>query len=472
MTETTENKKAQINKAPFSWLEFGRIGKIKDWAKELRKLKDSHPTANDWRLMGRGVVVCHPIEELRTPLIQQVAHEAGYEYVALSGEEFFEWVHEKKAAPYNKPVIIHVAQHVWSRKIEDDKKAAEELVDFQTNEVPKYLAGLPDDQAVVFVVTGKSYADLVPQLRCVGSFDRRFDVAEFTMEEVGAWFLAEIGLELCDDSMLLDLGKIGRLVNDEFDDRRRQRLIALHLQRLAHRECRKVCFDDLVYFAVHGGSETEHVPEEDPATLYRVAVHEAGHALVSIIDSEGRNVPDYASIMPGSYFKGVVSDSYAYALSLTGRYTYEDSRHKIRVQLAGRVAESVVLGPTKVSTFAARSDYKNATAWAKELVGMYGFSAEHDNPDAICDNLAVIDDEASPSEAAHVEHQTRLMLKRQYAVVETTIRNNRSLLDKIVNALINKLVLNQSDLAMMWSQSITPFQKIADGHTNILKENF
>ena len=451
MAETTENKKPRINKALPAWAEFGRVGKIQNWVVELKKIKVAQPSANDWRLMGRGVVVCHPIEELRIPLIQQVAHEADYEYLPLSGEAFFEWVHEKKAVPYDKPVIIHVAQHVWSRKIEDDKKAAEELVDFQTNEVPKYLASLPDDQAVVFVVTGRSYADLVPQLRTVGSFDRRFDVAEFTMEEVGTWFLAQIGLELCDDSMLLDLGKIGRLANDEFDDRRRQRLIALHLQRLAHRECRKVCFDDLVYFAVHGGSETEHVPEEDPATLYRIAVHEAGHALVSIIDSEGRNVPDYASIMPGSFFKGVVSDSYAYALSLTGRYTYEDSRHKIRVQLAGRIAEAIVFGATRVGTFTARSDLRNATTWAKELVGMYGFSAEQEIPSTIRDNLAVIDDEATDSEAAHIENQTRILLKRQYEAVELMVLSNRQLLDEITDALLNQRILNQADLAKLWN---------------------
>lgn len=450
MTNHTNDEQPKTTESPCSWPEFGRVSKIQGWIKELRKIKESQPTASDWCLIGRAVVVCHPIEELRAPLVQKVAYEAGYDYVALSGEEFFKWVHEEKAVQYDKPVLIHVAQHVWSRKIEDDKKAAEELVDFQTNDVPKYLANLPADQAVVFVVTGESYADLVPQLRSVGAFDRRFDVAEFTMEEIGAWFLGVVGSDLCDDSLLLDLGKIGKLVNDEFDDRRRQRLIALHLQRRAHRECRKLSFDDLVYFAVHSGSETEHAPEESDAMLRRIAVHEAGHALVSIIDSHNRNIPDYASIMPGSHFKGVVTDSYAYAFALSGRYTYEDSRHKIRVYLAGRIAEAIVFGATRVGTFTARSDLRNATAWTKELVGMYGFSAEQENPDAIRNNLAVIDDEASASEAAHIEQQTRLFLKRQYEAVEKMFIENREFLDSITHALLEKRVLNRSDLLAIW----------------------
>lgn len=450
MTNSKANQEAVITKAPYFWPEFGRVGRIKDWAKELRKIKDSQPTANDWRLVGRAVVISHPVEELRTPLVQQIAHEAGYGYVALSGEDFFEWVHDLKPVPYENPVIIHVSQHVWSGKIDDDKKAAEELVDFQTREIPKYLASLLDNQAIVFVVTGKSYADLVPPLRSVGSFDRRFDVAEFTPVEIGTWFLGQIGLELCEESLYLEPCKVGKLVSDEFDDRRRQRLIALHLQRLAHREDRKLCFDDLVYFAVHGGSEIEHAPEEDAAMLYRIAVHEAGHALVSILDSNGRNIPDFASIVSSGHFKGVVTDSYAYSYSLTGRYTYEDSRHKIRVQLAGRVAEAVALGPTHVGTFAARTDLRNATIWAKELVGLYGFSAEQENPDAIRDNLAVIEDEASASEAAHIEQQARLLLKRQYEAVEVMILENKALLDAITDALLEKQVLNQADISAIF----------------------
>ena len=443
----THQEQAQPAESLCAWSEFGRVAKILSWVEELKHMKDAQPTANDWRLIGRAIVICHPVEELRTPLVQQIAHAAGYEYVAISGEAFFEWVHEAKPVPYENPVIIHVAQHVWSGKIEDDKKAAEELVDFQKNEIPQYLASLPDDQTVVFVVTSKSYADLVPQLRSVGAFDRRFDVAEFTPVEIGTWFLGQVGLALCDESLLTDIGKVGRLVDDEFKDRRRQRLIALHLQRLANRDTRKLCFDDLVYFAVHGGSETDHVPEESEAMLHRIAVHEAGHALISIIDSNSRNIPDYTSITPGSHFKGVVTDSYAYSFATVGRYTYEDSRHKVRVQLAGRVAEAIVFGATRVGTFTARSDLRNATAWTKELVGMYGFSAEQENFDAIHNNLAVIDDEASASEAAHIEQQTRLFLKRQYEAVEAMILENKRFLDAITCALLEKQVLNQADIS-------------------------
>lgn len=437
------------------WAEFGHVAKIQGWIDELKKLKNSEPTAKDWQLMGRAVMICHPTDELRKPLIQKIAYESGYDYLWISGETFFEWAHECKSIPGGAPVIVHVEQGIWSGKIEDNKKAAEELAEFQVNDLPNYLSGLPNDLIAVFVITGKSYTDLNPSIRTVGSIDRRFDIAEPTLLDLGSWFLNQVGTELCDESLLKDTGRVGKLVNDEFEDRRRQRLIALHLQRRANREARQLSFDDLVYFAVHGGSETEHAPEEDAEMLHRIAVHEAGHALISILDSNGRNIPDFASITPGGHFKGVVADSYAYSLALTGRYTYEDSRHKVRVQLAGRIAESTVLGATKVGTFGARSDLRNATTWAKELMGLCGFSPEQENPDAIRDNLAVIDDDPSASEAAHIEVQTRLFLKRQYEAVELMILNNRTLLDLITQELLDKRVLNQADLDGLMSKQET-----------------
>ena len=437
------------------WAEFGHVAKIQGWIDELKKLKNSEPTAKDWQLMGRAVMICHPIDELRKPLIQKIAYESGYDYLWISGETFFEWAHECKSIPGGAPVIVHVEQGIWSGKIEDNKKAAEELAEFQVNDLPNYLSGLPNDLIAVFVITGISYTDLNPSIRTVGSIDRRFDIAEPTLLDLGSWFLNQVGTELCDESLLKDTGRVGKLVNDEFEDRRRQRLIALHLQRRANREARQLSFDDLVYFAVHGGSETEHAPEEDAEMLHRIAVHEAGHALISILDSNGRNIPDFASITPGGHFKGVVADSYAYSLALTGRYTYEDSRHKVRVQLAGRIAESTVLGATKVGTFGARSDLRNATTWAKELMGLCGFSPEQENPDAIRDNLAVIDDDPSASEAAHIEVQTRLFLKRQYEAVELMILNNRTLLDLITQELLDKRVLNQADLDGLMSKQET-----------------
>ena len=161
-------EQTQTNESLDACEAFGRIAKIQGWVEELKQMKDAEPTANDWRLTGRAVMICHPTEELRKPLVQKIAHEAGYAYLWLSGENFFELVNESKPIPGNVPTIIHIEQGVWCGKIEDDKKAAEELADFQRNDLPKYFAALPADIRVVFVVTGESYTELDPAIRTVG----------------------------------------------------------------------------------------------------------------------------------------------------------------------------------------------------------------------------------------------------------------------------------------------------------------
>ena len=122
----THQEQTQREQSFCPWAEFGHIAKIQGWIEELKKIKGSQPTAKDWRLMGRAVMICHPIDELRKPLVKKIAHEAGYDYLWISGETFFEWAHECKSIPVGVPVIIHVEQGVWSGKIEDNKKAAEE----------------------------------------------------------------------------------------------------------------------------------------------------------------------------------------------------------------------------------------------------------------------------------------------------------------------------------------------------------
>ena len=228
----TQREQTQPEASFCPWAEFGHVAKIQSWIEELKTIKDSQPTANTWRLMGRAVMICHPVEELRKPLIQKIALEAGYDYLWISGETFFEWAHECKSIPGGVPVIVHVEQGIWSGKIEDNKKAAEELAAFQANDLPDYFSSLPNDLIAIFVITGKSYAELNPSIRTVGSFDRRFDIAEPTLVDLGAWFLNQVGNEICDESLLKDTGRVGKLIYDEFDNRRRQRLIALHLNAL------------------------------------------------------------------------------------------------------------------------------------------------------------------------------------------------------------------------------------------------
>jgi len=114
---------------------------------------------------------------------------------------------------------------------------------------------------------------------------------------------------------------------------------------------------------------------------------------VSVIDSNGRNVPEYSSIVPFADCEGVVVDSFKYLLEAGDQMTYADMRHKVRIGLAGRAAEELEFGPERVSN-GSRDDLKKVTLSAGSAFAFWGFapSMEQEGQSGSNLSLAGIDD--------------------------------------------------------------------------------
>jgi cell division protease FtsH len=99
----------------------------------------------------------------------------------------------------------------------------------------------------------------------------------------------------------------------------------------------------------------------------RTAYHEAGHALVGMLTA-GADPVRKVSIIPRGMALGVT-------LSAPDddqvSYTVEELLAKLRVAVAGRVAEEVVYGTI---TTGAESDIQQLTAIARQMVGRWGMS--------------------------------------------------------------------------------------------------
>ncbi len=92
-------------------------------------------------------------------------------------------------------------------------------------------------------------------------------------------------------------------------------------------------FVDLVNLTLRGFEEAELPSTEIEAIRRQTAYHEAGHALVAVIDSDGQNVPEYSSILPSANLKGAVVESYKFLYESGDRDTYADMRHDVRINL-------------------------------------------------------------------------------------------------------------------------------------------
>jgi len=433
-----------------AWSDFGHVKMLECWASELKSLAGKEGTAETWRLTGRAAMLVHNDLPASKQMLQKVATEAGMAFVELSSDDWVESVLENDQPDTTQPTFFFIKQGGWSGKSENDER----IRGFQ-EQLPEYLSGIDPTIAHVYATCGSQFSELASPLRSVGAFDRHFVVPNLSMDELGARFIDQVGKDRCDNTLLEHSGKVGKLLDIEFGDIRRRSLIALAMQRRAHREQRKVGFMDLVYFGCHGSQESDASPALSEKVSHQVAIHEAGHALVCMVDSLGKNIPEFSSIVPTQKFSGVVTDSYAYHQSIEGEASYLENRHQIRNTLAGRAAEEVVFGAENASAWSASSDLQKATAIATALVGRCGFPAELENEGSCTSNCYVVDDEPSDTEKAYIETHTRIFLRRQYAVVVGQIREYRPLLERIAEMLLKERALDQADMDALWKEEMS-----------------
>jgi ATP-dependent Zn protease len=169
---------------------------------------------------------------------------------------------------------------------------------------------------------------------------------------------------------------------------------------------------------------------------------------VAVIDSHGKNVPDYASIVPSAFFKGVVVDAYDYHTSQGDQLTYEAFRHKVRLWLAGRAAEEMYLGALQVSN-GSRGDLDKATDFACDGFGLWGFAPSMDEAGKSGSNLTVAVDKSTAFDVERVHGLVREFLATEYAVVMKMLVEHRAFVDAIAERLLWDPILDQKTLTEM-----------------------
>ncbi len=453
LAEIVTRSRKCLPENPIPWDQLGHVKVIKQWAEEIRAVTSRNGNASDWSLVSHAVTFFSPdVEECRY-LAQRIAHDIGFDLAILKPQDVIQLFSDEEFDPgFSSPTLIYLEPGSWmmdvgSKKSDDSEDeniaiAQERLIDLIRHFNPE----LP----VLFVTSTDDFSEFSKEFKYAGLFDRRFAIIPLTLEETASRFLGQIGLNICGDSLTNYLGKVGKLLDLDFDDKRQQGIIAMALKRLAARNMRKVEFIDLVNLAMRSSCEADESPVySDSNHLRQIAVHEAGHATIAIIDSNGNNIPDYASIIQGLGFKGIVANSYAYHYASDDQLSYSDFRHRVRIDLAGRAAEHLVFGSENILARAARGDLKNATSFCHEMFATCGISTSMEISEGVGANLAIVLDKPSPSESSGVESMVQSYLKKQYDAVLDLLRSNRKLLDSVTDKLLQNRLLDQNDLSKM-----------------------
>ncbi len=178
------------------------------------------------------------------------------------------------------------------------------------------------------------------------------------------------------------------------------------------------------------------------------AYHEAGHAIVAI-KIPGSDPVHKVTIVPRGRALGLTA-----SLPEVDRHNYSKDWliGSLAMFFGGRVAEEIIFGADKVTT-GAGNDIERATALARRMVTQFGMS-ELIGPLAVGDKEQEIflgrefaqRREISERTAQMVDGEVKRLVDEAYARATTILAENRELLDRIADALLERETIDREDL--------------------------
>jgi hypothetical protein len=423
------------------------------WVKEL-KTACAKADDEEWRLTGRAVILVLNDVSRGLALTKMAAEAAGFGFLNVDADDVMDLA-PRTTFTKMAPALMYLEPGPWISTPTDDidAESAHRLIDFQQRLI-KWIAEFDVERPIVLVTANNKLGDMSELIDNLGAFDRYFALPPTPVLQQGVAFINDFGRENCGESMLDMPAKLGRLLDGEFSGKRREMLL-LYLSRLNKRENRLIEFLDLMHVSTHGFAEEGAVPLNSDEARRHVAMHEAGHAAMAILDSNGRNMPEYCSIVPGAYFKGIVAESISYHQSLEDRTTYATFRHQIRISLAGRAGEELAFGPENVSS-GASGDLESAWRNSFNAFARWGFAPDMTSPESSASNVAIVVGDPSPSESAHIERLIRQFMSNEYCVVLKQLTEHRPLVDAIADRLMWDPIVDQSELLELSQQHLIP----------------
>jgi cell division protease FtsH len=184
----------------------------------------------------------------------------------------------------------------------------------------------------------------------------------------------------------------------------------------------------------------------DPREKRRVAVHEAGHAVVAYYSSDSEPL-HRVSILPRGMALGVTQQTPAADRHLM---TEAELRARLRVLMGGHCAERTVFAD--VST-GAENDLKEATRIASKMVANYGMSKtlgpayyEHQSEHPFLGQRMGTDGGTSDATVFAIEREARGVLATALSDARDLLTTHRGTLDRLVLALLERETLEQHEL--------------------------
>jgi cell division protease FtsH len=402
-------------------------------------------------VIPRGVLLSGPPGTGKTLLARAVAGEAGVPFYSLSASEFVEMVvgvgasrvrHLFKQAKDSAPAIVFIDELDAIGRIRGGGMggAAHDEREQTLNQVLTELDGFAGTDGVIVLAATNRPEILDPALLRPGRFDRRILVAP--PDRAGRQRILAVHTRGTPLGTGVDLeyiaattpGMVGadlkNLVNEA----------ALTAARRGADDLCSADFDRAVEKIVLGAERRIAIPELERA---RTAYHEAGHALLSMLEP-GADPLRKVSIVPRGQTLGSVIQ-----IPERDRYGFDDTylRGRITVALGGRAAEELVYGDV---TTGAEADLEMVTKLARQMVGRWGMSRRVGLVSVLPSSseiYAVSSDWGATSEATKelVDSEVRSLIDECHTAAIERLGRSRQRLDALAGALLEHETLDEGE---------------------------
>lgn len=445
---------AATTEAPITFADVAGIDEVEA---ELIEIVDFLKQPEKYQRLGgtipKGVLLIGAPGTGKTLLARAMAGEAAVPFFSMSGSEFIEMVvgvgasrvrdlfaEAKKSAP--AIVFVDELDAIGRRRGSGNFVGANDEREQTLNQLLVEMDGFDSRQAVI-VIGATNRADVLdPALLRPGRFDRRVTVQP--PDRVGREEVLRVhtrGVPLAPDVQLAEIaaetpGLVGadlrNLVNEA----------ALLAARKGREAVGRDDFAEALEKIALGAERRLALSVEE---RQRVAYHEAGHALLGLLQPEGDPVRR-VTVVPRGQALGVTL-----SVPEADRYNYGEPYLRARIvsALGGRAAEQIVYGTV---TSGAENDIKQVTDLARAMVTRWGMSDEvglislsgTDEGNFLDAGPAGVQARPySEQTAAAIDRATRRIVEESFATALELIGRERDRLERLTAALLERESLNE-----------------------------
>jgi cell division protease FtsH len=389
--------------------------------------------------ISKGTLFYGPPGTGKTLLAKAIAGEAGVNFLAMSGSDFdnkyvgvgadkvrkvFEKA--KKLAPCI--VFIDELDAIGGKRTENDKSFERQTL----NQLLSCMDGFGGSEGVFIFAATNDVNSLDPALLRPGRFDSRFAVGlpDTSKDREAIIKLYMKNKKLNENVSIEALAKqtigcspatIETIINEAAIESVKNGGI-INQQNI----------DEAFYRQIMDGHRKKN-SDRNQKEIKTVAWHEAGHALVGYLQHEEVSK---ISIVPTTSGAGGVT---IFNQKKMGMYSKSELENHIRTLYAGRNAEILLNGATEITT-GASNDIHEATKCIKQMVSTYGMSKY---------GLLNLHEINVPASELIEEYQSISKILEIESM--ELLKENRHMLEKLANTLIEHETIDESDLIAIFT---------------------